>query len=80
MQNMQNMRPQLGDELEMTIYIYIYIYMDISYDQSLETTYYKLDVWTYAVFTAQVGRLSESVYRGHVTEPSVFTAQKTIPL
>ena len=32
MQNMQNMRPQLGDELEMTIYIYIYIYMDISYD------------------------------------------------
>ena len=35
-------------------------------------TYYELDVLTYAVFTAQVGWLSESVYLGHVTEPSIF--------
>ena len=45
--------------------------MGISYDKSLEATDYEMDVLTHALFTAQVGRLSESVYRGHgVADPS----------
>ena len=50
--------------------------MEISYEKSLEATYYELDVLTHAVFAAQVGRLSESVYRGHVTEPAFFHSTK----
>ena len=50
--------------------------MEISYEKLLEATYYELDVLAHAVFAAQVGRLSESVYRGHVTEPAFFHSTK----